>query len=268
MEQFMTHTHAWALAAVAAALCSAPAAAQTYPTNPPANAAEMGRVLSSVPVLTQVAVPRQVCTVEQITRDGQKSGAGALMGGIAGGAMGNAVGDGTGRAVATMIGIVGGAILGNNIEGGGQPQTQQVQNCRTETTYETRTQGYNVTYEYAGKQYTVQMPQDPGAWVPLRVSPVLPGQPSSGTGYSSPVSTAPVFLGPTVITQETTYLQPPVTYVRPSGYVSAPNTQFWLNVSSDRRQPYTTHHHSHGRVNGSYGHATPGRGWDDDRRWR
>lgn len=265
----MTHTHAWALAAVVAALCSTPALAQTqtYPTNPPANAAEMGRVLSSIPVLTQVAVPRQVCTVEHITREGQKSGAGALMGGIAGGAMGNAVGDGTGRAVATMIGIVGGAILGNNIEGGGQPQTQQVQNCRTETTYETRTQGYNVTYEYAGKQYTVQMPQDPGAWVQLRVSPVLPGQPVSDAGYGSPVSTAPVFLGPTVITQETTYLQPPVTYVRPSGYVGAPNTQFWLNVSSDRRQPYTTHHHSHGRVNGSHGYANPGRHWDDDRRW-
>jgi len=266
----MTHTPAWALAAVTAALCSTPALAQTqtYPTNPPANAAEMGRVLSSIPVLTQVAVPRQVCTVEHITRDGQKSGAGALMGGIAGGAMGNAVGDGTGRAVATMIGIVGGAILGNNIEGGGQPQTQQVQNCRTETTYETRTQGYNVTYEYAGKQYTVQMPQDPGAWVQLRVSPVLPSQPQPGSTYVSPVSAAPVFLGPTVITQETTYLQPPVTYVRPSGYVGMPNTQFWLNVSSDRRQPYTTHHHSHGRVNGSYGYANPGRQWDDDRRWR
>ena len=77
-----------------------------------------------------------------------------------------------------------------------------------------------------------------------------------------------MFLGPTVITQETTYLQPPVTYVRPSGYVGMPNTQFWLNVSSDRRQPYTTHHHSHGRVNGSYGYANPGRQWDGDRRWR
>ena len=192
----MTHTHTRALAALTAAWIGSTAFAQTTP------APEMGRVLSSIPVLAQVAVPRQV------------------------------------------------------------------QNCRTETTYETRTQGYNVTYEYAGKQYTVQMPQDPGAWVPLRVSPVLPSQQPPGSGYSSPVSTAPVFLGPTVITQETTYLQPPVTYVRPSGYVSAPNTQFWLNVSSDRRQPYTTHHHSHGRVNGTYGYANPGRDWDDDRRWR
>jgi uncharacterized protein YcfJ len=263
----MTHTHSWALIAVAAALFSAPAAAQNYPAPPPANA-EMGRVLSSIPVLAQVAVPRQVCTMENVTREGQKSGAGALMGGIAGGAMGNAVGDGTGRAVATMIGIVGGAILGNNIEGNGQPQTQQVQTCRTETTYEMRTQGYNVTYEYAGKQYTVQMPQDPGAWVPLRVSPVLPSQPQPGATYVSPVSAAPGILGPTVITQETTYLQPAVTYVRPRRYVTAPNTQFWINVSSDRHRPYTTHHHMHGRVNGGYAFAVPGRNWGEEHRWR
>lgn len=261
----MTHTHSWTLIAVAAALFSSAAAAQNHPA--PA-IADMGRVISSIPVLVQVAVPRQVCTMENVTREGQKSGAGALMGGIAGGAMGNAVGDGTGRAVATMIGIVGGAILGNNIEGNGQPQTQQVQTCRTETTYETRTQGYNVTYEYAGKQYTVQMPQDPGAWVPLRVSPVLPSQPQPGSTYVSPVSAAPVLLGPTVITQETTYLQPPVTYVRPRGYVAAPNTQFWINASSDRHPRYTTHHHSHWQTNGSFGYAIPGQHWEDHRRWR
>jgi len=243
----MTHTPAWALAA----LVSLPTMAQTALPG----TAEMGRVISSIPVLVQVAVPRQVCTTEQITVEGQKSGAGALMGGIAGGAMGNAVGDGSGRAAATVLGIVGGAILGNSIEGGGAPRTQQVQNCRTETTYETRTQGYNVTYEYAGKQYTVQMPQDPGAWVPLRVTPVLPTQPSPG--YVSPVSAAPVFTGPTVITQETTYLSPPVTYVRPSAYIGAPNTQFWLSVSSDRRHPH-----------GGFGYAHPSRHWDDDRRWR
>lgn len=265
----MTHTPTLALVTLFAALSgpSVFAQPQAYPVAPVANA-EMGRVLSTIPILAQVAVPRQVCSVEHITRDGQKSGAGALMGGLAGGALGNAVGDGTGRAVATMIGLVGGAILGNNIEGGGAPQTHQVQSCRNEVTYETRTQAYNVTYEYAGKQYTVQMPQDPGAWVQLRVSPVLPNPAQPGSGYTSPVSAAPIFLGPTTITQETTYLPAPVTYARPNGHFTAPNTQFWINLSSDRRQPYTTHHHSPGRVNGGYGYANPGRHWDDDRRWR
>lgn len=233
-----------------------------------ASAQERARVLSATPIVQQVGVPRQVCGVETVHTGPRTSGGGALLGAIAGGAAGNAIGGGSGRAAATALGVIGGAVLGNHIEGNGRPEYENVQRCTTETFYENRTVGYNVTYEYAGKQYTVQMPQDPGAWVQLRVSPVLPGQPVSDAGYGSPVSTAPVFLGPTVITQETTYLQPPVTYVRPSGYVGAPNAQFWLNVSSDRRQPYTTHHHSHGRVNGSYGYANPGRHWDDDRRWR
>ena len=55
-------------------------------------AQDMGRVLSSTPVVQQVAVPRQVCSNEQISYQGPKSGAGAVLGAIAGGAVGNAVG--------------------------------------------------------------------------------------------------------------------------------------------------------------------------------
>lgn len=134
---------------------------------------EVARVVNSVAVLEQVPVPRQICVDEVITTQGQKSGAGALMGGVAGGAIGNQIGDGSGRAVATVIGVVGGAILGNRIEGEGAPTTQTVQKCTTQTQYETRTKGYNVTYEYAGRQYSVQMPYDPGPTIPVRVSPVI-----------------------------------------------------------------------------------------------
>jgi len=42
--------------------------------------------------------------------------------------------------------------------------------CSTQTIYESRTVGYKVVYEYAGKQYTVQLPQDPGPTLQLRVS--------------------------------------------------------------------------------------------------
>jgi uncharacterized protein YcfJ len=147
---------------------------------------EQGRVISSTPVIQQVVVPRQVCQDQTITVPGQKSGAGALMGGIAGGALGNAVGNGSGRALATMIGIVGGAVVGNNIEGGSPPSTQVVQQCSTQNFYENRTVAYNVVYEYAGRQYSTQMPQDPGRFVRLSVTPVgaLPPPP--------PVETYPV----------------------------------------------------------------------------
>lgn len=133
---------------------------------------EQGRVISSIPVVQQVAVPRQVCVDQTVTVPGQKSGAGALIGGIAGGAMGNAVGNGSGRALATVIGLMGGAIVGDRIEGGGQTQTRTVQQCGTQTVYENQTVAYDVTYEYAGRQYRTQMPSDPGKFVRLSVTPV------------------------------------------------------------------------------------------------
>ena len=105
---------------------------------------EQGRVISSTPIIQRVAVPRDVCTDEQVTYRGQKSGGGALLGAIAGGAMGNAIGDGSGRAAATAIGLIGGAILGNRVEGEPQPRTEIVRSCGTQTTYEPRTVAYDV----------------------------------------------------------------------------------------------------------------------------
>jgi uncharacterized protein YcfJ len=133
---------------------------------------EQGRVISTTPVVQQFVVPRQVCQEQVVTVPGQKSGAGALMGGIAGGAMGNAVGDGSGRALATMLGVIGGAVLGNNIEGSAPDRTETVQQCSTQNFYENRTVAYTVVYEYAGRQYTTQMRQDPGRFVRLSVTPV------------------------------------------------------------------------------------------------
>jgi uncharacterized protein YcfJ len=192
----------------------------------PGLAQEQGRVISSTPVIQQVAVPRQVCTNEQVNTTSQnKSGAGALMGGIAGGAMGNAVGNGSGRAAATMIGIFGGAILGNHIEGGRpETNTQNVQRCNTQTFYENRTMAYNVVYEFNGKQYQVQMPQDPGPYVQLSVTPVntpAPAQPAPV--IVRPVTQAPVYTQPVVVESSTTYIEHPrVVYVRPAPVIHAP----------------------------------------------
>ena len=141
---------------------------------------EMGRVISSTPMVSQVGVPRQVCSNDSVPVQSQKSGAGAIMGGLAGGAIGNAIGGGGGRAAATVLGIFGGAILGDRIEGGGQTQFRTVQNCASQTFYENRTTSYNVVYEYAGKQYSVQMPHDPGPYVRLQITPL------GATQYPSP----------------------------------------------------------------------------------
>lgn len=146
----------------------------------PVSAQEVGRVISSTALISQVSTPRQVCAQEVVQVQNQapatKSGAGAVIGAVAGGAMGNSVGQGNGRALATILGVIGGAFVGDRVEGGspGQVTTreQTVNRCSTQNFIENRTTGYQVVYEYAGKQYSVQMPQDPGPTIALQVAPV------------------------------------------------------------------------------------------------
>lgn len=187
-----------------------------------AQAEEMGRVLSTTPVMQQVAVPRQVCNTAQVATPSGPSGAGALMGGVAGGFLGNQVGHGSGRAAATALGLLGGAVLGNNIEGNRGTQVQNVQQCTTQTFYETRTVGYNVLYEYAGKQYNVQMPNDPGPYVRLQVTPIGSGAPMAPTSQAEPAYGQPAYSQSTYVqpayVQQTTYIQPAVVYGGPAYY--------------------------------------------------
>jgi uncharacterized protein YcfJ len=194
-----------------------------------ANAQEQGRVISSQPVIQQVAVPRQVCSNQQVVVEGQKSGAGGLMGAIAGGAIGSNVGSGSGRALASMIGFIGGAAMGDRIEGAPSAQMQTVQNCTTQTFYENRTTAYNVVYEFGGKQYNVQLPNDPGQFVQLQVTPVggsLPVQQQAqpqGVGHNigipapviQPMVQQPMVQQQVVAAPQVVYAQPQVVYAQP-----------------------------------------------------
>lgn len=61
----------------------------------------------------------QIANIEVVrseTRGTAPGGGGAVAGGVIGGVLGNQIGHGGGRAAATALGIVGGALLGNNIE--------------------------------------------------------------------------------------------------------------------------------------------------------
>ncbi|KQT13569.1 glycine zipper 2TM domain-containing protein [Ramlibacter sp. Leaf400] len=137
------------------------------------HAQEVGRVLSSTPVIQQVQVPRQVCSQQQVPVQQSTTGAGGVMGAIAGGAIGSQIGSGGGRGAATVLGVLGGALLGDRVEGGGATQYQNVQHCTTQMFYENRAVSYNVIYEYAGRQYSVTLPHDPGPTVQLQVTPVV-----------------------------------------------------------------------------------------------
>lgn len=166
-----------------------------------------GRVISSTPVIQQVQVPRTVCSNQPVSVQQPRSGAGAVIGAIAGAALGNAIGQGTGRAVATGVGLVGGAAFGDRIEGGGGTTVQNMQQCSTQTFYENRTVAYNVTYEFNGRQYTVQMPNDPGPTIRLQVTPVGSAVPreaypvAGGEFMSAPAGTVSI---PAVVASSTT----------------------------------------------------------------
>jgi uncharacterized protein YcfJ len=198
------------------------------------------RVVSSTPVVQQVSTPSQSCVNETV--QGPKSGAGALLGGIAGGAAGNAIGDGSGRAAATILGIFGGAILGDRIEGAGAPRT--VQRCSTQNVLESRVTAYNVVYELDGRQYSVQMPKDPGPTIQLQLSPVsqAPAQPQPAAPQ---VQTAPV----TVIERQVEYVEAPV-------YVAPPQVVYVAPQPVYRAPPVTSITFSGGyhRGHGHHGH--------------
>jgi outer membrane lipoprotein SlyB len=81
-------------------------AAPAYPAQPQNQyGTEFGRV-SNIEVLQS-----------QHRGSGQTSGAGAVLGAVVGGVLGNQVGKGSGRAAATAVGVLGGAVAGNAIEG-------------------------------------------------------------------------------------------------------------------------------------------------------
>jgi len=197
-------------------------------------AQEVGRVISSTPVIQQIGVPRQVCTTETVAVQQQKSGAGALIGAIAGGAMGNAIGGGSGKAAATMIGLMGGAIVGDQIEGAPQSQLQNVQRCGVQNYYENRTVAYNVVYEFSGKQYSVQMPNDPGQTIQLQISPI------AATQAPSP---PPV----TAIYQQPVYVQPATVMVVPQGYNGYYNRPYFAPIGIEIDLGYGSGYRGHRR---------------------
>ena len=137
---------------------------------------DYARVVSVTPQYEQVNYPRQECVTEYVPvqRQQQRGMGGSIIGGIAGGILGNQVGGGSGRTAATAAGAIAGAIVGDRIEnnsnGAAVVEQQPVQRCRTIDNWQSRANGYSVTYEYRGFTYTTVLPHNPGDRLPVRVS--------------------------------------------------------------------------------------------------
>jgi outer membrane lipoprotein SlyB len=103
-----------ALAALTACVAAPPQYYQTttYPYQPAYQAAPYP---ASSPYVSYGRVV-QIEVVQSQSSGAAPSGAGAVIGAVAGGLLGNQIGHGGGRALATIAGTFGGAVLGNTIE--------------------------------------------------------------------------------------------------------------------------------------------------------
>lgn len=156
------------------------ATAGALPAAQAAEFEEYGRVIRVEPRVEQIRQPREECRTEYVQvpvqQQQQRSAGGAIVGGIAGALLGNQVGGGSGRAAATAAGAIAGAVVGDRVDNNNRPgqpsyvQEQAVRQCRMVDAWETRTMGYDVTYDYRGHTQTTLMDRDPGQRVRLRVS--------------------------------------------------------------------------------------------------
>lgn len=187
----------------------------------------VGNVVSSQPVIQQVAVPRTTCAPGVPQAQPMTSGGGGVLGAITGAGIGSTIGAGSGNAAAIAGGLILGAIAGNAIEANNiRAQQAMTPNCVTENTIENRTVGYNVTYEYGGRQYTTQMPYDPGSTVRLNVAGMAAPAAATGAVTAPPVQAAaapvPVAPAPVVVNPAPVAVAAAPVYVQPYPVYPAP----------------------------------------------
>lgn len=158
---------------------------------------DRARVVSVRPIHERIPVSREECWNDRqrgyeerrvVRRDtGAPIGAGTVLGAVVGGVIGHQMG-GSDRArdAATVGGAVVGGIVGNQIERDGAPSSRErvvevervpvernVERCRTIQETREATIGYDVVYEYAGREFTTRLDRDPGRNLRVRVD-VIP----------------------------------------------------------------------------------------------
>ncbi len=181
-------------------------------------AQEQARVVSSTPIVKQFYTPQQVCGTSQVGVVEPKSGAGAALGAVAGGLIGSTMGGGAGQAASTAIGMIGGAVVGNNMEAS-RVDTQNVTTCTTQNTLQSVTV-YQVVYEFGGKQYNAEMQNDPGQFVTIQINPIAQGQ-MPPVGSAPPPGSAPIgapTIASTIIAPTPAYVGAPYPYAYPYAY--------------------------------------------------
>jgi uncharacterized protein YcfJ len=134
------------------------------------------------PIVRQVRIetPRRECYddvryVESRGISDPDVGGRTLLGSIIGGVIGHQFGSGSGQDAATVAGAVIGAGVGydsakRRYRDGTREEVVRRCDVRYEREYEERIEGYRVSYEYNGREYTTRLPYDPGERIKVRVA--------------------------------------------------------------------------------------------------
>lgn len=157
---------------------------------------DQARVVSATPVYERIPVSREECWNDRVrgyeerrvTRSdtGAAIGPGTVLGAVVGGVIGHQFGHSSGgRDRGTAAGAIVGGLVGNQIDRENQagpsstteiervPVTRDVERCRTVDEVREATLGYDVRYEYRGRQFTTRLARDPGRFLRVRVD-VIP----------------------------------------------------------------------------------------------
>jgi uncharacterized protein YcfJ len=138
------------------------------------------KVVDVDPIYREVRVraPRQVCeevpVVERTHYRGGPDPGRVLVGAVIGGVIGHQFGSGRGNDVATAAGaFIGANEAAQNSYRSGRVVEREVLETRCETVrearYESRVEGYDVTYRYQGRLYHTRTNYDPGRRIRVRV---------------------------------------------------------------------------------------------------
>jgi uncharacterized protein YcfJ len=97
---------------------------------------------------------------------GNKVGAGTAIGAVAGGVLGHQVGSGRGNTLATVGGALLGGLAGHHVENrNNNDDGYDRSRCRVTSHNGAAPAGYDVRYEYKGREYVTRLDHDPGRWV-------------------------------------------------------------------------------------------------------
>ena len=129
-------------------------------------------VIRTIAVYTHVGEPRRQCWTEQVTRNEYVDRRGVPLGdvvsGMTGGALDSPAGGVTSRVTVTpdtLASTIDPDRAGIQV----QPVTRDVEHCRDVPAGQDVISGYDVTYRYQDRDFTIRMAYDPGDRVQVRV---------------------------------------------------------------------------------------------------